>query len=68
MIFGNEVLASIPELHILSYKVGFMKPDRRIWMKLLEYSGLAASDCLYVDDVRAYCDVGRFPRIWSVLL
>ncbi|MHB0896141.1 MAG: HAD family hydrolase [Spirochaetales bacterium] len=57
MIFDNEVLASIPEFHILSYKVGVMKPDRRIWMKLLEYSGLAASDCLYIDDVRAYCDV-----------
>ena len=56
MIFDNELLASIPELHILSYKVGFMKPDRRIWMRLLDYSGLAASDCLYIDDVRTYCD------------
>jgi len=55
MIFTNEVLASIPELHILSYKVGFMKPDPRIWLKLLEYSGLAARDCLYIDDVPAYC-------------
>jgi len=57
MMFDNEILASIPELHILSYKIGVMKPDRRIWVKLLEYSGLAASDCLYIDDVRAYCDV-----------
>jgi len=56
MIFNNEILASVPELHILSYKVGFMKPDPRIWMKLLEYSGLKAGDCLYIDDVRAYCD------------
>lgn len=56
MIFDNEVLATIPELHILSYKVGFMKPDLRIWEKMLEYSGLSAGDCLYIDDVRAYCD------------
>jgi FMN phosphatase YigB (HAD superfamily) len=56
MIFENETLASIPELHILSYKVGFMKPDPRIWLKLLEYSGLEAGDCLYIDDVQAYCD------------
>ena len=55
-IFDNEILASIPELHILSYKVGFMKPDPRIWLKLLEYSGLEAADCLYIDDVQAYCD------------
>lgn len=59
MIFENEVLASIPELHILSYKVGFMKPDPRIWLKLLEYTGLDAGDCLYIDDVQAYCDVAK---------
>lgn len=56
-IFDNEILASIPEVHILSYKVGMMKPDPRIWGKALEYSGLAAADCLYIDDVRQYCDM-----------
>ena len=56
-IFDNEILASVPEVHILSYKVGMMKPDPRIWGKVLEYSGLAAGDCLYIDDVRQYCDV-----------
>lgn len=58
-IFDNEVLATVPELHLLSYKVGCMKPDPRIWRKLLEYSGLEASDCLYVDDVAAYCETAR---------
>lgn len=58
-IFDNEILASVPELHILSYKVGFMKPDPRIWLKLLEYSGLEAADCLYIDDVKAYCDAAK---------
>jgi putative hydrolase of the HAD superfamily len=56
LIFGNEILASVPELHVLSYKVGFMKPDPRIWMKLLEYSGLPAAECAYIDDIPAYCD------------
>ncbi|MDX9785123.1 MAG: HAD-IA family hydrolase [Spirochaetia bacterium] len=59
MIFENEVLASIPELHILSYKLGFMKPDPRIWLKLLEYTGLEANDCLYIDDVQSYCDTAK---------
>jgi glucose-1-phosphatase len=56
-IFDNEVLASVPEIHVLSYKVGFMKPDARIWAKVLEYSGLAAEDCLYIDDVPEYCEM-----------
>jgi len=58
-IFDNEVLASVPEIHVLSYKVGFMKPDRRIWLRLLAYAGLAASECIYVDDVQAYCDAAQ---------
>jgi HAD superfamily hydrolase (TIGR01509 family) len=33
-----------------------MKPDPRIWGKVLEYSGLAAGDCLYIDDVPEYCE------------
>ncbi|MCX7026071.1 MAG: hypothetical protein NT061_00980 [Spirochaetes bacterium] len=56
MIFDNEILASVPEIHVLSYKVGFMKPDPRIWGKILEYSGLSAGDCLYIDDVPSYCE------------
>ena len=58
-LFCNEVLASVPELHILSYKVGVMKPDPRIWHKLLQYADLAPQDCLYIDDVPAYCDTAR---------
>jgi putative hydrolase of the HAD superfamily len=54
-IFDNEILASIPEIHVLSYKVGYMKPGPRIWMKVLEYSGLDAKECLYIDDVPEYC-------------
>ena len=59
MIFGNETLARIPEHHILSYKVGVMKPDPEIWKTLLRCSGLRAEDCLYIDDVKAYCEAAK---------
>jgi len=55
-IFQREVLASIPELHALSYKIGTMKPDPGIWLWLLKRASLEARDCLYVDDVGAYCE------------
>ncbi len=58
-IFNDETLATIPELHILSYKIGAMKPDPAIWKKMLEYSGLAAPECVYIDDIGAYCEVAR---------
>jgi glucose-1-phosphatase len=54
-IFLNEALATYPEAYALSYKVGFMKPDPRIWLWLLERASLSPGDCLYVDDVEAYC-------------
>ena len=58
MIFENEVLASIPELHILSYKVGLMKPDPASGSSFLSTRG-SMPDCLYIDDVEAYCDAAR---------
>ncbi len=59
VIFDNEVLGTYPELYLLSYKLGVMKPDPRIWEKLLEYTRLAPEDCLYVDDIGQYCDAAR---------
>ncbi len=57
-IFSREILATIPELYAFSYKVGVMKPDPAIWLWLLQRSGLAAEECLYFDDVPAYCKMG----------
>lgn len=59
VIFDNEVLATIPELYIFSYKVGVMKPHPAIWQKLLEYTRLDPADCLYIDDIEAYCEAAR---------
>ena len=36
---------------ILSYKVGLVKPDERIYKIVLERSGVAANECLFVDDL-----------------
>lgn len=58
-IFDNETLASIPEFHILSYKVGAMKPDPAIWRAFLRQSGMDPGECLYVDDVPKYCEAAR---------
>jgi HAD superfamily hydrolase (TIGR01509 family) len=58
-IFEREILGTVPELHALSFRIGAMKPDPRIWNWLLERSGMRAQDCLYVDDVGAYCEAAR---------
>ncbi|MGD9938692.1 MAG: HAD-IA family hydrolase [Clostridia bacterium] len=57
-IFSREILATIPELYSFSYKVGVMKPHPDMWLWLLERSGLSAGECLYFDDVPAYCEAG----------
>ncbi len=58
-MFDNEILGTYPELYLLSYKVGAMKPDPRIWKRLLEYTRLEPKDCLYIDDIEEYCEVAR---------
>jgi len=59
VIFDNEILGTYPELYILSYKLGVMKPDPRIWKKLLEYTRLDPEGCLYIDDIGQYCETAR---------
>ena len=59
VIFDNEVLGTYPELYIFSYKIGAMKPDPRIWMKLFEYIRLDPRDCLYIDDIADYCKAAQ---------
>jgi len=54
-IYSNEVFCTVPELHALSFKLGWMKPDPRCWTWVLDHAGLSAGDCLYVDDVSANC-------------
>jgi len=59
VIFDNELLGTYPELYILSYKVGVMKPNILIWKKLLDYTRLDPKTCLYIDDIEAYCEAAR---------
>jgi HAD superfamily hydrolase (TIGR01509 family) len=54
-LFEQEQLATIPEYHIFSFKVGAMKPDARIWEHMLRVSSLEARQCLYIDDMEEYC-------------
>src|SRR5262249_16835482 len=36
---------------ILSYEVGFSKPDERMYREVLKRSGLPAENCLFIDDL-----------------
>jgi FMN phosphatase YigB (HAD superfamily) len=54
-LFMHEELATIPEGYVFSFKVGAMKPDPAIWRHLLVTTGLAAGQCVYIDDIAAYC-------------
>jgi FMN phosphatase YigB (HAD superfamily) len=59
VIFANEVFCTVPELHALSFRLGWMKPDPRCWTWILERANLSARECLYVDDAPAYCSIAR---------
>lgn len=39
----------------LSYKMKLLKPDLKIYEKLLKDAGLVASDCLFIDDSKENC-------------
>jgi FMN phosphatase YigB (HAD superfamily) len=54
-LYEQEELVTLPEDLVFSFKVGAMKPDPAIWRALLERACLAPQECLYVDDVEAFC-------------
>ena len=40
----------------VSFKVGAMKPDRKIYLDALDKLGVRADESVYIDDVREYAD------------
>ncbi|SKB49451.1 HAD family hydrolase [Dyadobacter psychrophilus] len=47
---GIEKLEDLFETVFLSYEMGLMKPDPRIYQKVLEQAGLKAEETLFLDD------------------
>ena len=44
---------------ILSYEVGFAKPDKSIYQKLLTQYALHANQCVFIDDLQVNLDVAK---------
>ncbi|MCF2488693.1 HAD family phosphatase [Dyadobacter sp. CY347] len=49
---GIKKLDELFEIVFLSYEMGLMKPDPRIYQKVLEQAGLEAEETLFLDDNR----------------
>lgn len=54
-MFEQEVLATLPELYFLSFKLGVMKPDPEIFRIMLRTGSLTCEECLYIDDLPEFC-------------
>lgn len=55
-MFEQEILATVPELYFLSFKLGVMKPDPEIFRIMLRTGMLTAEECLYIDDLPEFCE------------
>ncbi len=47
------------EFFMLSYKLGYKKPEPQIYIKALEMAELRADECLYIDDVEEYAQASQ---------
>jgi len=65
-LFEQEILATVPESYILSYKVSVMKPDPQIWRIALSRSGVSAARTLFVDDSGDNCAAAQELGIRSI--
>lgn len=44
---------------VLSYEVGALKPDERIYREALRRAGCRPGECFYTDDIAEYVEAGR---------
>ena len=51
---------------VLSFEVGFMKPDARIFEEAVRRAGCAAEECFYTDDIDGYVAAARLCGIDAV--
>ena len=58
-LYSQEVLVTIPELHVFSFKVGVMKPDPGIWQAMMRMGQVEPEECLYIDDIPEYCEMAE---------
>lgn len=60
----NHVKATYPILHlfddwVLSFEVGVLKPDPRIFLKALSKAGCNPNECFYTDDILEFVESAR---------
>jgi len=48
--FGLDALFNEPELVVVSSRLGLAKPDRPVFERYCELTGLAASECIFIDN------------------
>ena len=54
-ILGHENLALFDDI-VLSYKVKVIKPDPEIYQLSAKNLGISTKECIFIDDIRRYCD------------
>lgn len=61
-----DILTFIDE-YILSYKIGYTKPDAKIFYEALKKSMVSASQCIYIDDIKEHIDAASKIGINGIL-
>ncbi len=59
MIRGRYPILRHFHHYVLSYEVGAMKPDPRIYQAAIERAGCPAGECFFTDDMPSYVEAGR---------
>lgn len=52
----------------LSFEMGYIKPDKNIFLRLLDAEGVSPCDCLFFDDSQANCDAAMAIGIDAVVV
>lgn len=66
MIAANYPILRHIDHFVLSYRVGAMKPDPKIYREAIAHAGCPASECFFTDDIPAYVEAARAEGMQAV--
>lgn len=58
-VYNKFNILKIPQEYILSYKLGFRKPDKRIFYEAINRAEVSPGECIYIDDIKEYTEVAQ---------
>jgi glucose-1-phosphatase len=66
-IVYRDKIAELFDVIVISYQVGVVKPDPKIFIECIDRLGLKPEECLFIDDIKTYTETAQMLGMKTIL-